>query len=85
MKPAALTEPAARTLEVLRQRAMDGYSLQSRTALKPDVLYNALRELQGQDLVLIKGPFDPERIGDIYVSVLPGALQLADYLISSRR
>jgi hypothetical protein len=85
MRPPSLSDDAATTLEVLRQQAMDGYRLQSRTALKPEDLFKALRELQSQDLVLIKGPFAPDRIGDIYVSVLPAALQLADFLISSRR
>ena len=85
MRAPTLSEEATRTLEVVRQRAMDGYMLRSRTSLEADVLYKALRELQAQDLVSIKGSLAPDSIGDVFVSVPPNALGMADYVISSQR
>jgi hypothetical protein len=81
MRAPNLTEDALKVLQPLRERAMDGYSLRSRTGLTPDQLAQALLELRSQDLIIIKGELIPDRIGEAYVYVPPDALGYADVLL----
>jgi hypothetical protein len=85
MRAPNLSENALKVLQPLRERAMDGYSLQSRTGLTPDELATALQELRSQELIIVKGELIPDRIGDAYCYVPPDALGYADVLLGRIR
>ena len=52
---APLTDVAARVLQAIRERAMDGYTVMQRARVQPQELTTALRELQSRGAVSIKG------------------------------
>lgn len=80
LKPESL-----RVLRVLRTRAMDGYTLQSRTELKPAALTDALRELESTGVVIVKGDLNSTSVGDVYAYVPPNANGYVDMLLSNFR
>jgi hypothetical protein len=64
---------------------MDGYTLGSRSGLPLDKLAAALRELRAQDLVIIKGDFSADKVGEAYIYVPPDALGYADMVLGRAR
>jgi hypothetical protein len=85
MRPPSLSEDALKVLRVARERALDGYSLMSKTGLDPQKLYAALRELVDEDLVSMRGDLTPDLIGDVYLVVPPTAFAYADLLLGDLR
>lgn len=64
---------------------MDGYTLQSKTELKPDLLTDALRELQSSGVIIIKGELNPSSVGEVYAYVPPNANGYVDMLLGNFR
>jgi hypothetical protein len=67
-------------LLALRDRAMDGYSLQRLTGLDDTTLLSALWRLQSQGIVNVKGELSKDKLGDAYFSLVPGARGLAEMI-----
>lgn len=80
---ATLSGGAARILRVLRERAMDGYTLMSRTSLQGEEFEKALNELIKLSLVNVKGEAYGPAIGEAYLWVPPDAKRYADFLLSN--
>lgn len=76
-----LSEDAFKILRPLRERAMDGYSLMSRTGLDQQKLYEGIRELVTLDVVKLKGDLNPEFIGEAYLAVPPTVFGYVDMLL----
>lgn len=70
-----------KVLGALREQAMDGYTLQSKTNLKGEELGAPLRKLVGQALVKVSGDLTPDRIGESFFSVPIDAVGYADSLL----
>lgn len=75
-------ERALRVVSVLRNSAMDGYRLMSRTELDEAALIQTLLELQS--IVGVKGELTPEKVGTAYLFVRPEARDMADMMLASR-
>ncbi len=69
----SLTNEALKVLLALRDSALDGYSLLSKTGLQRNTLVTALSELLARNIVIVKGELEKDRVGDVYVSVRPSA------------
>lgn len=83
-----LSENALRILHELRERAMDGYTVMSRTRLSQEELREALKEfsqLSGPPLVKVKGDASGPAVGAAYLWVPPDAKGDADFLLGNRR
>jgi hypothetical protein len=65
-------------LEVIRDQALDGYALMSRTGLGFDQLKAAVTALVRSKLVAVTGSLDRERFGDSMFSVPIDAVGDAD-------
>ena len=85
MRRPELSEGALKVLRAARGRAIDGYSLMSKTGLHAEQLNSAIRELVDEDLVSTRGELDPKVIGDVYLVVPPTAFGYADYLLGELR
>lgn len=81
MRGPTLSDEALKVLRAARERALDGYSLMSKTGLDADRLYTAIRELVEEDLVSMRGDLNPQLIGDVYLVVPPQAFGYADLLL----
>lgn len=80
-----LSADALTVLRALLERAMDGYTLQSRTELNRDRLRAALDELQNQSLVMLKGTTTTSTsVGEAYVYVPPEAKRYAEFILGLR-
>lgn len=79
-----LDETALRVLGVVQRQAGDGFTLMSRSGLKPSELTNAVRWLQSNELVSVEGVLSEEKIGDAYVYVPPRAKGRSELIISRR-
>ena len=75
-----LGENEVKVLRVVRQRAMDGYSLLSSTGLNAKSLVESLSKLQ--DLVSVKGELSSDRIGEAYVVLPPTNKGLVDMILA---
>ena len=64
-----LSEDARRVLAAVSERAMDGYTLRSKTDLPTERLSTAARELVMQDLLLVKGGLEEGRVLEAYFFV----------------
>lgn len=81
-----LTDPnALKVLQVIRERATDGYTVMTRAGVKPEELSKALMELHDRGCVSIKGDPRPDRVGETYLSVPPSALGYVDFLLGRVR
>lgn len=80
-----LSESAQRVLRVLASRAMDGYTLRSRTKLTPDNLTSALEELVNRSLVVVKGELVPDSVGEAYLTVTREAKGYLQYVLLQKR
>lgn len=76
-----VSDDALKVLLALRESAAEGYGLMSKTQLSPDALIKALRELQNQGIIFVKGELEPARVGDAYASVRPSARGFADMIV----
>ncbi|HLW72092.1 MAG TPA: hypothetical protein VKS22_15885 [Candidatus Binataceae bacterium] len=76
------SDEALRVLDVLGEKASDGYAVMSKAGLKPDELVRALKELPTY-LVMVKGELIPDRVGDAYLVLLPNARDYANSLVRS--
>jgi DNA-binding IclR family transcriptional regulator len=85
MQAPTLSDEALKVLRALRERALDGYSLMSKTGLDRTKLYEGIRELVGLDLVNLKGDLNPELIGEAYLVVPPSVFGYADMLLGQLR
>jgi hypothetical protein len=85
MRAPTLSDDALKVLRAARDRALDGYSLMSKTGLDPQKLYMAIRELVDEDLVSMRGDLNPDLIGDVYLVVPPTAFGYADLLLGDLR
>lgn len=85
MQTPTLSDEALKVLRALRERALDGYSLMSKTGLDRTKLYEGIRELVGLDLVNLKGDLNPELIGEAYLVVPPSVFGYADMLLGQLR
>ena len=85
MQLPVLSDEALKVLRALRERALDGYSLMSRTGLDRTQLYEGIRELVGLDLVNLNGDLNPELIGEAYLVVPPTVFGYADMLLGQLR
>lgn len=85
MRPPSLSDDALKVLRAARERALDGYTLMSKTGLDAQKLYEAIRQLVDEDLVSIRGDLNPDRIGDVYLVVPPTAFGYADLLLGDLR
>ncbi len=70
-----------RVLRAVRDRALDGYSLLSKTGLAPVQLVDALVALQSKGLVIVKGELAPNAVGDSIIAVPPDAIGDVDNLL----
>lgn len=75
-------ERALRVVSVLRDSAMDGYRLMSRTSLDEDSLVATLLDLQS--IIGVKGELSRDKVGAAYLFVRPDARQMADMMLASR-
>ena len=80
-----LSDEATKILHALRERALDGYSLMSRTGLDRQKLYEGIRELVGLDVVSFRGDLNPELIGEAYLIVPPTVFGYVDMLLGQVR
>ncbi len=80
-----LSDEASKILRALRDRALDGYSLMSKTGLGPEQLYEGIRELVALDVVSLKGDLNPELIGEAYLVVPPTVFGYVDMLLGQVR
>jgi hypothetical protein len=80
-----LSDPALRVLEVLLEKAMDGYTVLSRTGLDVGTLAEALRDLKAESLIDMKGDLSPDRVGEAYIWVPPNAKSYANLLLTQLR
>jgi len=85
MQPPTLSDDALKVLRAVRDRALDGYNLMSKTGLDPQKLYQAISQLVAEDLVSIRGDLNPDLIGDVYLVVPPTAFGYADLLLGQLR
>ena len=81
MRAPTLSDDALKVLRAARERALDGYSLMSKTGLDQDKLYAAVRELVEEELVSMRGVLTPALIGDVYLVVPPQVFGYADLLL----
>jgi hypothetical protein len=68
-----LGEKTGKVIGALLEQAMDGFLLASRTGLNETELSEALKFLQGIDLVKVDGCTDPGSIRSSYFHVPPSA------------
>jgi hypothetical protein len=85
MQPPVMSDDALKILRALRERALDGYSLMSKTGLGPQKLYEGVRELVAENVVNLKGDLNPDLIGEAYLVVPPTAFGYADLLLGQFR
>jgi len=71
-----------RVVSVLRDSAMDGYRLMSRTGLDEEALSAVLLELQS--VIGVKGELSAKKVGEAYLYVRPEARDMADMMLASR-
>ena len=75
-------DPKLRVISVLRDSAMDGYRLMSRTGLDEGTLSAVLLELQS--IIGVKGELSTKKVGEAYLYVRPEARDMADMMLASR-
>jgi predicted transcriptional regulator len=80
-----LDDDSAAVLRALRERAMDGYTLLSKTSLDPEKLNKALQELQSAGIVMVKGELSANNVGDAYLYVPTDQKGYVDMLIGNFR
>ncbi len=80
-----LTDTATRVLSALRESAMDGYTLLSKSGVSTTELSAAARELLGRGAIEIRGDVNPERVRESYMYVPPNAIGYVDYLLGRIR
>ena len=80
-----ISDDASKVLRALRERALDGYSLMSKTGLDRQKLYEGIRELVALDVVNLKGDLNPELIGEAYLVVPPTVFGYVDMLLGQVR
>jgi hypothetical protein len=85
MERFTLDDDSAAVLRALRERAMDGYSLLSRTGLDPVKLINALQQLQSVGVVSVKGELNASNVGDAYLFVPTDQKGYVDALLGTFR
>ncbi len=79
--PPQVSDDALAVLRGVSERAMDGYMLQSLTGLDPQKLGTAVRELEQQGLVVVKGQSSTSAVSEAYVYVPPSVRQRVAYLL----
>jgi len=80
---ADVSDAKLRIVGVLRDSAMDGYRLMSRTGLDEDTLSAILLELQS--IIGVKGELSAKKVGEAYLYVRPEARDMADMMLASRQ
>jgi hypothetical protein len=85
MEPPPLSTPAKRVLSVLRESAMDGYVLLSKSGVTTAELSEAALELIDRGLIVIKGEPTSERVLESYMYVPPNAIGYVDVLLGRVR
>jgi len=80
-----ITPESLKVLAALRDQAMNGYLLLSKSGLDRDVLETSLRTLTSQALVRVAGDVTAERLGESYFSISREALNYVDQLLGRIR
>ena len=75
-----VTENELKVLRAVRESAMDGYSLQSRTGLDAQTLVDTLLKLRS--MITVKVELLKERVGEAYVALPPSARGLVDMMLA---
>ena len=79
------SDDAIKLLRVLRERAMDGYTLVSKVSLPKAQVLAGLRELMDFELIRARGDVDLSSFGESYLSVPPDFQNRVDRLLESLR
>jgi hypothetical protein len=82
MAAADLSQEALIVLKLLGEKAMDGYTILSKSGLSRVDLSAALKELKANSMIDASGDLGEDRIGEAYLWVLPSAKRYADYVAS---
>ena len=75
-----LSENAMKVLRLLRNSAMDGYTVMAKTKLTKEDLSQVIRELTSSSLIGIKGDLESPAVGEAYLWVPPDTQKYVDFL-----
>ncbi len=64
---------------VLKNQALDGYTLMAKTRLKPEELVRAVEPLLGQSLVIVKGELFGPDVGEAFFAIPTGSMEYAQH------
>jgi hypothetical protein len=67
------SDSTVKVLLAMRDGAAEGYALMAKTSLDRTELASVLRELLAKDMIFVQGALEPDRVGDVYVSLRPSA------------